>query len=209
MCCEEFNVNASFDSHLQCQFELVRMELAQLVANRVEDASRPLHEEVARLKLLLARIGVSLEPTEACSSGGQELATVQALCSLDSAEPKSSVVEITPEIHELCGDSSVVHELLELSGGVVTPLSIGEVRSDSYEISVVTSPPSQTLCFEKSGVADAYVSLLSESDRHVVHIRDGVAKSGLLATVPRVVIARDVFDFLASLPVAYPGSVFD
>jgi hypothetical protein len=119
------------------------------------------------------------------------------------------VVEIMLEIHELCEDSSVVPVLLELSGGVVTHPSIGKVRSGSHEISVVTSPPSQTLCFEKSGVADAYVSLLSESDRHVVHIRDGVAKSGLLATVPRAVVARDVFDFLASLPVAYPGSVFD
>lgn len=67
-CCEEFDVNASLDSRFQCQFDLLRLELAQLVAD--------LREEVASLKLLLARVGDSLEPTEACASGGQELAPV-------------------------------------------------------------------------------------------------------------------------------------
>jgi hypothetical protein len=38
------------------------------------------------------------------------------------------VVEITQELHELCGDSSVVHELLELGGGEVMPISIKKVR---------------------------------------------------------------------------------
>jgi hypothetical protein len=52
------------------------MELAQLVAIHVEEVSRPLREEVASLKLLLARVGVSLEPTEACSTSGHDVATV-------------------------------------------------------------------------------------------------------------------------------------
>ena len=69
------------------------MELAQLVANRVEEASRPLREEVASLKLLLARVVDALEPAEACSSGGQELPAVHASFPLGSAEQKSSVVE--------------------------------------------------------------------------------------------------------------------
>jgi hypothetical protein len=99
-----------------------------LVANRVEEASRPLREEVASLKLLLTQVGVSLEPMEACSSGGQELAIVEAPFPLSSAEQKSSVVKITPELHELCGDSSVVPELLKLGGGKVMPPSIDEVR---------------------------------------------------------------------------------
>jgi hypothetical protein len=89
--CEEFGGNACFDSHLQCQFALLRLELAQLVANRVEEASRPLREEVASLKLLLARVGVPLEPTEVCSSGGQDLAIVQTSLPLSSVEQKSSV----------------------------------------------------------------------------------------------------------------------
>jgi hypothetical protein len=81
---------------------------------------------VASLKLLLTQVGVSLEPMEACSSGGQELAIVEALFPLSSAEQKSSVV--TPELHELCGDSSVVPELLKLGGGKVMPPSVDEVR---------------------------------------------------------------------------------
>jgi hypothetical protein len=69
------------------------MELTQLVAVRVEEVSLPLHEEVASLKLLLARVGDSLEPIEACSTSVHELATVQASLPLGPAEQKSSVVE--------------------------------------------------------------------------------------------------------------------
>jgi hypothetical protein len=64
------------------------MELLHLVDVRVEEASRPLREEVAALKLLLARVGESSELT-----GGLGLAPVQALLPLDSTEQKSSVVE--------------------------------------------------------------------------------------------------------------------
>jgi hypothetical protein len=46
------------------------MELLQLVDVHVEEASHPLREEVGALKLLLARIGDSLELTEACTSSG-------------------------------------------------------------------------------------------------------------------------------------------
>jgi hypothetical protein len=163
----------------------MRMELAQLVANRVEEASRPLREEVANLKLLLARVGVSFETTEACSSGGQELATVEALFPLGSTEPKSSVVEVTPELHELCGDSSVVPGLLELSGGVAMPPSIEEAFG-----------------FDKSGVVDVDAPISRESNMHVIPIGDEVAESG----VQGAVVAREVCDFLATLVAAYPGS---
>jgi hypothetical protein len=69
------------------------MELSQLVANRVEEALRPLRDEVESLKLLLAHDGVSLEPIEASSSGGLELATAHVSFPLGSAEMKSSLVE--------------------------------------------------------------------------------------------------------------------
>jgi hypothetical protein len=52
----------------------MRMELLQLVDVHVEVASRPLHEEVATLKLSLARVGDSLEPTKACTYGGLGIA---------------------------------------------------------------------------------------------------------------------------------------
>jgi hypothetical protein len=51
----------------------MRMELLQLVDVHVEEACRPLREEVATLKLLLARVGDSLERTKACTSGGPGL----------------------------------------------------------------------------------------------------------------------------------------
>jgi hypothetical protein len=66
----------------------MRMELLHLVDVRVEEASCPLREEVAALKLLLARVGESSELT-----GGLGLTPVQALLPLDSTEQKSSVVE--------------------------------------------------------------------------------------------------------------------
>ncbi|KAK1601703.1 hypothetical protein QYE76_018397 [Lolium multiflorum] len=230
-CCEEFNDNASFDSRLQCQFSLLRMELSQLVANRVEEALRPLLEEVESLKLLLAHGGVSLEPIEACSSGGLDLATAQVLFPLGSAETKSSLVEeqhlyscfsprgspcqssrpivlavsegerideilapvlqITPELHEIGGDSSLVPELLELRDDVVMCCSIEEVRSDLHGISVVASPSNQALGFEKICVVDVAVSSSSVSSRRLVPIADGVVKSGLLANEPGVVVARE------------------
>jgi hypothetical protein len=142
-----------------------------LVANRVEEASRPLREEVASLKLLLARVGVTSEPMEVCSSGGQELATVQASFLVSSAE-KSSMVEITLKLHELCAESCVVPELLELGGADVMPPPVKEVM-------------------------------------HVVPIDVGVAKSDLLATVPGGVVAREVYDFLATFAATYPGSAVD
>jgi hypothetical protein len=88
------------------------MELLQLVDVHVEEASHPLREEVVSLKLLLAHVGVSLEPAEACSSDGLGLAKVQAPVALDSSEKMSSVFE---EEHifgcfSLCGPSSLPNE---------------------------------------------------------------------------------------------------
>jgi hypothetical protein len=71
----------------------MRMELLQLVDVRVEEACRPLREEVATLKLLLARVGDSLEPSKACTSDGLGLTPAQASFPHDSTEQKSSMVE--------------------------------------------------------------------------------------------------------------------
>jgi hypothetical protein len=71
----------------------MRMQLLQLVDIHVEEAPRPICEEVAALKLLLACIGDSLEPSEACTSGDLGLALTQASLPVDSIEHKSSVVE--------------------------------------------------------------------------------------------------------------------
>jgi hypothetical protein len=81
------------DSLFQSKVALMRLELLQLVDVRVEEASRPLREELAALNLLLARAGDSSEPMKACTSCGPELASAQALFPHDSAVQKSSVVE--------------------------------------------------------------------------------------------------------------------
>jgi hypothetical protein len=52
------------------------MELLQLVVVRVEEVSRPLREEVATLKLLLASVSVPLELAEECTPGDPGLASV-------------------------------------------------------------------------------------------------------------------------------------
>jgi hypothetical protein len=106
----------------------------------------------------------------------------------------------------------VMPELMELCRGVVVPPSVEELRSGSHEISAV--PPSieevsQALGIEKSGDIDVAVSLSPGSDRHVVPIGDVVVKSGLLATVPETVIARDVCCFLAAFVATYLGSAVD
>jgi hypothetical protein len=64
------------------------MELLQLVDVCVEEASRPLCEEVAALKLLLAHVGETSELT-----GSMGLDPMQTSLLLDFTEQKSSVVE--------------------------------------------------------------------------------------------------------------------
>jgi hypothetical protein len=71
----------------------MRLELLQLVDVRVEEASRPLREELATLKLLLARAGDSSEPMKSCTSSGPQLAHAEASFLHESTEQKSSVVE--------------------------------------------------------------------------------------------------------------------
>jgi hypothetical protein len=51
----------------------MRIELLQLIYVRVEEACHSLREEVATLKLLLARVGDSLESSKACTSDGPGL----------------------------------------------------------------------------------------------------------------------------------------
>jgi hypothetical protein len=165
---------------------------------------------VARLKLLLARIGVSLEPTEACSSGGQELATMQDSVPLDSAMQKSFVVDeehlyssfsprgspcqspqlvvpapsmskgidgildpmlqITPELHELCEDSSVV-----------LPLVLGSLKA--LAVAMTPSPPQSEPC----------QSLAS------------LDCGGVLAASSDALFAKELCGLLASLEAASPG----
>jgi hypothetical protein len=69
------------------------MEILKLVNVHIEEASRPLREEVANFKLLLACLGDSLESLKACTRGGLGLISMPASLPLDSTNPKLSMVE--------------------------------------------------------------------------------------------------------------------
>jgi hypothetical protein len=164
------------------------MELTQLV----EEASRPLREEVARLRLLLAHVGDSLERTEAYSSSGKELTTMQASLPLGSVEQMSSVVE----------EEDIYGCFSPRGSPCQSLLPVVSAASESEGIDGILVPMLQTtpdLGFEKSDVIDAAVSLSPESGKHVVPSGD----------VPGAVVAREVCDFLATLVAAYPGSAVD
>jgi hypothetical protein len=64
---------------LQSQLARVRAELLQLVADCIEEVARPLREEAAKLKLLLARVTESMERADlfaSCELSGQESSVV-------------------------------------------------------------------------------------------------------------------------------------
>ena len=93
-------------------------------------------------------------------------------------------------------------ELVELCGEPVLPLSGEQVKAVSSEISVVASPPSQVLDFEKSGVVHGAVSLSHVS----VPVGDVVATSGPLPRAPGSLVPKEICDFFATLAAANPGS---
>jgi hypothetical protein len=104
----------------------MRMELLQLVDVRVEEASSPLREEVAALKLMLARVGDSLEPIEACTYGCFSPRASLSTSSLHAASIEASEVaapdlQIMPVLQGLHGESSVMlpMELVSLEALVV------------------------------------------------------------------------------------------
>jgi hypothetical protein len=97
------------------------MELLHFVDVRMEEVSRPLCEEVAALKLLLARVGESLELT-----GGLGLAPVQALLPLDSTERKSSVLPLELGSFEALATLTPQSPTSLVSGAVV------ELSSDAF-----------------------------------------------------------------------------
>jgi hypothetical protein len=174
-CCEEFNLNASLDSLFQSQVALIRMELLQLVDVRVEEASRPLREEVAMLKLQLARVGDSREPTEACTYGC--FSPHASLCTLslpaasmsEATKAVAQDVQIMPEL--ICGESSVVlpMELRSLEGLVVATTP-----------SPPPSEPCQSSAHVDNGGLDASATLSSMAIGHVVSLSDEIAEASVL-----------------------------
>jgi hypothetical protein len=194
------------------------MEVDQLVANRVEEAARPLRDEVTSLKLLLARAGASLEPTEACSSGGQELGTVHASFPLGSADQKSSVVE---EEH-LYSCFSPRDSPCQSPQPVVLAASEGEgIDGTLTSVSTVSSPLSQALGFELCEdpspplsmvhlhVDSLVTSKVASAPPPVEASRCGdkvIEVAGALAPNFDALFASELCNLLARLEAASPGS---
>jgi hypothetical protein len=90
--------------------------------------------------------------------GGKVSASEASLFGCFSPRAKVGSVVTTPVMQ-------IMPELLDLCGDVVMPPSVDEARFDSHEILDVASSPSRALGFERSGVVDVDVSLLSGSER--------------------------------------------
>ncbi|XBI96188.1 hypothetical protein VPH35_032508 [Triticum aestivum] len=108
------------------------------------------------------------------------------------------VLQIMPELLELCGEST-------------PPLSVEQLKVDPLESSVVALPPlpplepSQMLDSEK-GDSDVAMSCSSVSIGQVVPVGDMVVAPRALARVPGALIAKEICHFLATLDAANPGS---
>jgi hypothetical protein len=198
------------DSVFKSQFALLRMELLQLVANHIEEVSRPLRDEVAALKLLLARIGDSLGSLEACTSRGLGLTPSLASFPLDSTEQKSSVVE---EEH-LYGcfsphgslrsspqpDVSTASESEEINR-IMAPVL--QITPELHELGVESSVmlPMEVGSFEALAVATVTSPLQSEPCQLPAYADNG----GVLAPSSEAIFAKKLCGLLASLEAASPG----
>ena len=174
------------------------MELAQFVANSVEEASRPLREEVASLKLLLARVGVSLEPADACSSGGGP-ATVL----LGSTEQKSLVVE--EEDLYSCFSSHGSH--------CQSPKSVVLVASESEGIDGILAsvlqitPDSSVALLLVMGFLEAVAVAATPSPPQLECCQTlaSLDCGGVLAPSSEALFAKELCGLLASLEEVSPG----
>jgi hypothetical protein len=95
------------------------------------------------------------------------------------------LLQITPELNELCGDPSMV---------VV-----------STTPSPPPSEPCQTLAHVDSGGLDASDSLLSMDIGHVVSLSDEIVEIGVLAPNSEALFAKELSYVLVSLEAVSPG----
>lgn len=186
-CCEEFD-----DSVFQSHFALLRMEIRQLVVDCIEEASRPLREEVAALKLLLARVGDSLQPTEECASGGVGLTPAQVLFPLDSTEQKSSVVE--EALHFGCFSPH--------GSPCPSPLLVVTTASEGEDIGGILAPALQvTLELQESSLDSSLASLKALAVASLPSVDSG----GVLDTTSEALFAKELCRLLACLEASNPG----
>jgi hypothetical protein len=195
------------------------MELLQLVNVHVEEASRPLREEVANLKLLLAHVAGSLEHTpgesveqesyvveEECSFGcfspharpctGPHCDVPVAYESEDTDEIMTPVMEIMPELQELCGKPSPSMSMVELGSlesvaVAMTSLPPASAEPNFVDTGGVLAPNSKAL-FRKE-LCDLLVSLEAANlgyGKDIACVLMGKASKGLIRKVKKYLRSR-------------------
>jgi hypothetical protein len=182
------------------------MELLQLIKVCVEEASRPLYEEVAALKLLLERVGDSLESSEGFTHGGLGPVSAQASIPHDFTEQKSYVVE---EAHiygcfSLCGSHcpslrptvSVSSECEGMDGILASVLQIAPESHELCGESFVVLPLEPGSLFEASGVATA-----PSPSQSPAYMESG----GVLEHSHEDLFGKELCGLIASLEMASPG----
>jgi hypothetical protein len=186
------------------------MELLQLVANHIEEVSRPLRDEVASLKLLLVRIGDSLGSSEACTSCGLGLAPSLASFPLDSTEQKSFMVE-EEHLYGCFSPHSSLHPSPQPDVSVVSKSDeinrimapVPQITPELHELRVESSMllPMEVGSFEALAVATTTSPLQSEPCQLPAYTDNG----GVLATSSKAIFAKELCGLLASLEAASHG----
>jgi hypothetical protein len=206
--------SVSLDSPLQSQFAMLRKELLQLVVDHIEEVSRPLREEVATIKLLLARVASSLDRTDLCSSK-RELSVVVDVDAGDEMTSEAADVAILCETLEetsVVGDDSSFgcfsHRARTFPSHV--PVASKCKGIDGIMVPVMKIMPElQELCGEPSSPTSMVQTSAVASTPHPVmlsHHDEKVIEACALDPNSEALFARELCDLLASLEVAIPGS---
>jgi hypothetical protein len=114
----------------------------------------------------------------------------------EATEVATPVLQIMPELQELCGESSVV-----------LPMELGSL--EALTVAMSPSPPPSETCrppaLVESGEFDASAALSSVSIGHVVPLSNEVAEASVLAPNSDALFAKELSDLLVSLEAAIPG----
>jgi hypothetical protein len=177
-CCKDSNVNASLVSALKSQLALLRTELLQEIAllrAELRDALAKL--EVASVVPLLPelQVGSIVEDAEGFFGDFSPRAlhvTPLVRGSAVITEVVAPVLQIMPELHELCGESSIVLPM-ELSALE----SLAVAMTPSLPLSESCQPPAFADCGDLVGS----VTASSMAIGHVASLSGEVDETGVLA----------------------------
>lgn len=224
-CCKGSNANIGLDPALQSQFALLRTEILQLVAVRIEEVARPLREEAAKFKLLLARVTESMGRADlfaSCESYEQEPSVVVDDDVVDMMASKVDDEAINGKAHgeaDLVGeecffgclsprvspspqhDVSVAPEC-EGNGGIMPVI---QIMPDLQELCEDPSPPLSMVHHQADSLV---ISEVASAPPPVEASRcsDKVMEADVLAPNSDALFASELCDLLARLEVASPGS---